>query len=68
VDESGLRVAGRLHWLHVACTSHLTFYGVHGQRGAEAMDALGVLPHCHSWFVHDHWKPYYKYGNYSRQF
>jgi len=61
VDESGLRVAGRLHWLHVACTSHLTFYGVHGQRGAEAMDALGVLPHCHSWLVHDHWKPYYKY-------
>lgn len=61
VDESGLRVAGRLHWLHVACTSELTFYGVHGQRGTEAMDALGVLPHCRSWLVHDHWKPYYKY-------
>jgi transposase len=61
VDESGLRVAGRLHWLHVACTSDLTFYGVHGKRGTEAMDALGVLPHCRSWLVHDHWKPYYKY-------
>ena len=61
LDESGLRVAGRLHWLHVACTPQLTFYGVHGQRGSEAMDALGVLPHCRQWLVHDHWKPYYKY-------
>lgn len=61
VDESGLRVAARLHWLHVASTADLTFYGVHGQRGTVAMDALGVLPHCHRWLVHDHWKPYYKY-------
>ena len=61
VDESGLRVAARLHWLHVASTADLTFYGVHGQRGTVAMDALGVLPHCQHWLVHDHWKPYYKY-------
>ena len=61
VDESGLRVAGCLQWLHVASTAQLTFYGVHGSRGTDAMDALGVLPHCHHWLVHDHWKPYYKY-------
>ena len=61
VDESGLRVAGRLHWLHVACTPTLTFYGVHGHRGTQAMDALGVLPEFRYWLVHDHWKPYYKY-------
>jgi transposase len=61
VDESGVRVAGRLHWLHVACTTELTFYGVHGHRGTEAMDALGVLPHYRYWLVHDPWKPYYKY-------
>jgi transposase len=61
VDESGLRVAGSLHWLHVACTPELTHYGVQANRGAEAMDALGVLPQCRQWLVHDHWKPYFKY-------
>jgi len=61
VDESGLRVAERLHWLHVASTVFLTFFGVHGNRGTEAMDALGVLPFFRFWLIHDHWKPYYKY-------
>ncbi len=61
-DESGLRVEGKLHWLHVASTALLTFFGVHGNRGAEAMDALGVLPHCLSWLIHDFWKPYLKYN------
>lgn len=61
VDESGLRVEGKLHWLHVASTSLLTFFGVHDNRGAEAMKALGVLPHCLAWLIHDFWKPYLKF-------
>lgn len=61
VDESGVRVAGRLYWLHVACTAELTYYGVHDRRGVEAMNALGVLPQCRRWLVHDAWQPYFKY-------
>ena len=38
-DESGLRVAASLHWLHVACTTQMTHYGVHAKRGRTATDA-----------------------------
>ena len=61
LDESGLRVAARLHWLHVACTAELTFYGVHPKRGREAMDAFGIVGACGEWEVHDFWKPYFGY-------
>lgn len=61
VDESGLRVAKTLHWLHVVSNPALTFYGVHPKRGREAMDHFDILPHCTHWLIHDHWKPYFTY-------
>jgi len=60
-DESGFRVAKRLHWLHVVSNPGLTFYGVHAKRGTQAMDEFGILPRCKNWLIHDHWKPYFTY-------
>jgi transposase len=57
-DESGLRVAGLLKWLHVLSTPTLTWYGVHCKRGKEALDFFAVLPGFPGRLVHDCWKTY----------
>ncbi len=59
-DESGLRVAGKLHWLHIAASDTLTWYGVHAKRGLEAIEAHGILPKRLGVLVHDCWAPYWK--------
>ena len=57
-DESGLRVAGSLKWLHVLSTTTLTWYGVHRKRGRQALDFFAILPEFLGRLVHDCWKPY----------
>ena len=57
-DETGARVAGRLHWVHSASTPGLSLFTVHPKRGKVAMDAAGVLPGFHGVAVHDGWSPF----------
>lgn len=52
-DETGGRVAGRLHWIHVACTDTWTLFHLNTKRGRIAMDAAGVLPAFKGVAVHD---------------
>jgi transposase len=62
-DETGARVAGRLHWVHSASTAGLSLFTVHAKRGKVAMDAAGVLPDFAGVAVHDGWSPYWRYAD-----
>jgi len=59
-DETGLRVAGRLHWLHVVSTKTLTWYGVHRARGSTAIEHFALLPRFFGRLIHDCLHAYFK--------
>jgi transposase len=58
-DETGVRVAGRTQWAHVASNEKYTLITVHGKRGKEGSESGGVLPEYTGNLVHDCWKPYF---------
>lgn len=60
-DETGMRTAGRLAWLHSASTSTDVLLAVHPKRGTAAIDAIGILPAFTGVAVHDAWAPYDTY-------
>jgi transposase len=60
-DETGLRTAGKLGWLHSASTPTDVLLSAHAKRGTKAMDAAGVLPTFTGVAVHDAWAPYDTY-------
>jgi transposase len=60
-DETGLRVAGALHWVHCARTDKYTLITCHPKRGREGINDAGVLGRFHGIAVHDAWAPYDTY-------
>jgi transposase len=60
-DETGLRVAGTLHWLHSASTATFALLHVHPRRGRMAMNEHAILPEFTGFAVHDAWAPYDSY-------
>ncbi|NLF57585.1 MAG: IS66 family transposase [Candidatus Hydrogenedens sp.] len=61
-DETGMRVAGKLHWMHSLSSPGLTLYQAHPRRGVEAIEANGVIPAFTGTLVHDCWAAYFQYG------
>jgi transposase len=60
-DETGLRVAGALHWVHCARTGKYTLITCHPKRGRQGIDDAGVLGRFRGVAVHDAWAPYDSY-------
>jgi transposase len=60
-DETGLRVQGKLHWVHCARTDKYTLVTCHRKRGTVGIDDLGVLGRFRGVAVHDAWAPYDTY-------
>ena len=54
-DETGMRIAGQLQWLHVVSTTLDTWYRVSPKR--KAIDALDTITGV---VVHDHWNAYFQ--------
>jgi hypothetical protein len=61
-DETGLRVAASLHWVHSASTDQFSLLTVHPRRGVLGMEHAGVLPAFTGVAVHDAWSPYDTYA------
>jgi transposase len=56
-DETPARAAGKLHYVHVACTEFLTAMHT-GDRTSEAIDSGGILPGYAGTIVRDGYKGY----------
>jgi transposase len=57
LDETGLRVAGKLDWVHCGRTGKYTLITCHPRRGRKGVDAAGVLGRFRGIAVHDAWVP-----------
>jgi transposase len=62
VDETGLRAAGKLHWLHGASSSQLSYFFVHPKRGKDALwSEASLLPSYRGRMIHDCFASYFKF-------
>jgi transposase len=57
-DETGIRIAKSLHWLHGLATEPLTWIGAHPRLGTEAFKSRTQLQQFKGVLVHDGWMPY----------
>ena len=61
-DETGIRVGGKLHWLHTASTPTHTHLFIHEKRGKDALESeASIIKDFKGTAVHDCWSPYFKF-------
>jgi transposase len=61
-DETGMRVSGKLYWLHTATSLMYTYLFVHEKRGRLALESdKSILDKIKGWLVHDCWGSYFNF-------
>jgi transposase len=60
-DETGMKIERKKTLASCSFYEKYTCYFAHTKRGAEAIDAMGILPKFKGVAVHDGWKPYNVY-------
>jgi len=62
VDETGIRIDKKLHWLHVFSTEMYTHLFSHPKRGKEAIESKqSIIPDFRNWLIHDCWASYFNF-------
>jgi transposase len=62
-DETGLRIAGKLQWLHTAGNAYFTYLFVHTKRGKKALQSEGsVLKDFTGYDIQDCWASYFEFS------
>ena len=51
LDETGININGKLHWLHNASNDCWTLLFPHEKRGKDAIDDMNILPHFKAIFL-----------------
>ena len=62
-DETGLRAAGSLHWLHTCCNEKATVLYADQKRGIDAIKSRGILNNAKGILIHDCFSPYFQLDN-----
>jgi transposase len=60
-DETGVRINGKGHWLHVNSAKGFSRFTLHEKRGNEADIDIGILTGYGGILMHDHMKGLYKF-------
>jgi transposase len=60
-DETGININGENAWIHSLSNDLVVLMKPHYDRGAAAMDEIGILPHYNSILCHDFWASYGSY-------
>jgi transposase len=60
-DETGVRLGGKHHWLHVNSTRFLTHLACHPKHGYQALEAIGIWPRFRGRAMRDRWVSHDRY-------